>query len=417
MSLPSQRMRTGHAPRFTVSKRNPMKHRRARRRAIGAVLLAMLAFTVWYFWPGGGPRNAQAKTPETALLDQVVNDPAGESQTVEMIAASDTPKVEIMIADEPKALPGVKIAPPPPTLTMGESPDRRDVPTTRADTTPVRTELAPTVDEPTEAQPTASFTADAGDLFRRADLAISQNRPVQARELLNRALHDPSTSASRQAEARRRLTELNELLFFSDKVVPGDDISRVYKVQKGDLLSTIPRKQGLELEYGFLARLNGITDPRKLRLGQQIKVVQGPFHAVVYKSAFRLDLYCSERDAAGNRLYLRSYDVGLGEYGSTPVGLWVVADSKVVDPGWTNPRTYKTYAPSDPENPIGDRWIGLKGADERTKDLPSYGIHGTIEPESIGREASMGCVRMREADVEVVYELLMPGVSEVLITE
>lgn len=383
-----------------------MKRMHMQRRSFGVLLLVFVAFTAWFFWPNSAPKDAQAKVPSEALLDPVVNDPDGVAETVEMVAATDTPKVEIHFADEPKPLGAVKIDPKPPTLTMGATP----APTERtAERTPApRPETAP--------QPTGS-SANSDVLFDRADAALAQNRPVQARELLNRALHDAATSPVRKAEARRRLGELSDVLFFSDKVIPGDDISRVYKVAKGDLLSTISRKQGLKVEYGFIQRINGITDPKKLRLNQQIKVVQGPFHAIISKNMFRLDLYASERDAAGNRLFIRSFDVGLGEFGSTPTGAWKVANSKVVDPGWTNPRTYKTYAKGDPKNPIGTRWIGLKGDDVNTKDLPSYGIHGTIHPGSIGTEASMGCIRLREGEIEVLYELLMPGVSEVLIVD
>ncbi|NBQ16677.1 MAG: L,D-transpeptidase, partial [Proteobacteria bacterium] len=35
-----------------------------------------------------------------------------------------------------------------------------------------------------------------------------------------------------------------------------------------------------------------------------------------------------------------------------------------------------------------------------------YGIHGTTEPQSIGKQMSMGCVRLGDADVEAVYELI-----------
>lgn len=379
------------------------------------LLLALVGVSAWYFWPGAGPRHAQAKAPEDALLDPVINDPAGDAKTVEMIAASDTPKVEITIADEPRALPAVKVNPGPPVLTMGAAPDRTASPQASVEAAPEHADTPRAAEQP--APSSGASANEAGDLFRQADVAISQNRPVQARELLNRALHDPATSESRRAEARRRLAELADLLFFSDKVIPGDDISRVYRIAQGDRLVKLAPRDGLHIEPAFLQRINGIADATKIRIGQQIKVVQGPFHAVISKSAFRLDLYASERDAAGNRLFIRSFDVGLGEYGSTPVGAWVVADSKVIDPGWTNPRTYKTYAPSDPANPIGDRWIGLKGVDENTRDLPSYGIHGTIEPDSIGREASMGCVRLRTGEIDVIYELLMPGVSEVVIVE
>jgi lipoprotein-anchoring transpeptidase ErfK/SrfK len=64
-------------------------------------------------------------------------------------------------------------------------------------------------------------------------------------------------------------------------------------------------------------------------------------------------------------------------------------------------------------NPIGERWIGLEGIEERTKDLSGLGIHGTIEPDTIGTQASMGCIRMGSNDVSQVYEMLAEGISTV----
>ena len=57
--------------------------------------------------------------------------------------------------------------------------------------------------------------------------------------------------------------------------------------------------------------------------------------------------------------------------------------------------------------------MGLQGVEEHNRDFSGYGIHGTIEPESIGRQSSMGCIRMRPEDVEVVYEVLVEGASTI----
>ena len=53
-------------------------------------------------------------------------------------------------------------------------------------------------------------------------------------------------------------------------------------------------------------------------------------------------------------------------------------------------------------NPVGTRWIGLS--------KKGYGIHGTNAPKSIGRDASHGCIRMRNKDVEELYALVAVGV-------
>ncbi len=55
----------------------------------------------------------------------------------------------------------------------------------------------------------------------------------------------------------------------------------------------------------------------------------------------------------------------------------------------------------DKKNPLGTRWIGFDagGTEGRT-----YGVHGTNKPSSIGYYVTQGCVRMRNEDVEILFE-------------
>ena len=68
-----------------------------------------------------------------------------------------------------------------------------------------------------------------------------------------------------------------------------------------------------------------------------------------------------------------------------------------------NPTYYHsgTVIEPGPRNPIGTRWIGLS--------QKGYGIHGTDEPSSIGYAKSHGCIRLRNADVERLFERVRPG--------
>jgi lipoprotein-anchoring transpeptidase ErfK/SrfK len=52
-------------------------------------------------------------------------------------------------------------------------------------------------------------------------------------------------------------------------------------------------------------------------------------------------------------------------------------------------------------NPVGTRWMGLSAK--------GYGIHGTNQPDSIGKAASTGCIRMGKRDLEEVFTLLHVG--------
>ncbi|OWV97260.1 L,D-transpeptidase [Rhizobium sp. R693] len=57
---------------------------------------------------------------------------------------------------------------------------------------------------------------------------------------------------------------------------------------------------------------------------------------------------------------------------------------------------------SGPNNPVGTAWIDLT--------QPTYGIHGTPNPELIGKAGSHGCVRLTNWDVEELVGMVKPGV-------
>ncbi|MDU4960736.1 MAG: L,D-transpeptidase family protein [Sporomusaceae bacterium] len=98
----------------------------------------------------------------------------------------------------------------------------------------------------------------------------------------------------------------------------------------------------------------------------------------------------------GSRL-IKLYPVAVGKASTpTPVGVFFITD-KEMNPAWYPPQSPGTVVASGPHNPLGYRWLGF---------LPTYGVHGTNDPDSIGRVISNGCVRMYEADVEELYDLV-----------
>src|SRR6185436_17727701 len=99
----------------------------------------------------------------------------------------------------------------------------------------------------------------------------------------------------------------------------------------------------------LIQRINRMSDPNRLSLGQKLKLIKGPFHGVVNKSAFRFDLWIGPTEQPQQWVYVRSFTVGLGEQGSTPVGTFIVKKgSKLVNPPWTNPRTGEHFEGGDP---------------------------------------------------------------------
>jgi lipoprotein-anchoring transpeptidase ErfK/SrfK len=61
----------------------------------------------------------------------------------------------------------------------------------------------------------------------------------------------------------------------------------------------------------------------------------------------------------------------------------------------------KLIVPPGPNNPVGRAWIGL--------DLPGYGIHGTPDPEKVGRTESHGCFRLANWDALTLLDVVRVG--------
>ena len=186
-----------------------------------------------------------------------------------------------------------------------------------------------------------------------------------------------------RAQLLQQLDAWGDRLYFSREHL----LEPAYVVQPGDSLARVGNKYGLSWEY--LARVNGISDPRRIRTGQRLKVVRGPFEAVIDLTDFELKVLLDGR-------FVRRYDVGIGKDGTTPIGAFTVQEKQPNPKYWGDPVTEA----DDPENPLGEHWIGIGN---------SYGIHGTIEPESIRKRASAGCIRMLADDVVEVYDLLVVG--------
>ena len=94
------------------------------------------------------------------------------------------------------------------------------------------------------------------------------------------------------------------------------------------------------------------------------------------------------------------YPLGVGKVSTpTPIGYYKILN-KEIDPPWIDPSDPEHEVPSGANNPLGYRWMQIYG---------NYGIHGTNRPDSIGYYVSNGCIRMREADVEELFDKVEVG--------
>ncbi len=248
-----------------------------------------------------------------------------------------------------------------------------------------------------------------------AKAKLDASQLLEARRILNAALATGKLSAADTAGAKQMLNTINAQVVFSKRPFPEDEFAVIYTVKSGDRLQKIAAEH--EVTSDLICRINGISDPRKVRAGQSIKILQGPVCAVVSKSGFTIELYLNSPGDKGS-VYLTSFPVGLGKDDSTPKGTWMVEPhNKIKKPTYYSPRGEGVIAADDPANPLGGYWIGLTGIEGHALDKKSYGIHGTIHPESIGKMESMGCIRLKNEDIGQVFDLLVEGKSLVVVKE
>lgn len=389
MALPSQSAR---ALGFGSSATTFRRRRRRFNPALLTLVTVVVGLVVAAVWGGlalfSGPGHAEAAGPKG-------DPPAGWS----IVPQGADPAREYTPADQPAQKPTEKVEPAVKPQPKVDSPGP-------VETTPRRRE-----DPPEATDEVARLLAAARARFEAGDL-------IEARVHLNRALRHAQATEPQRAAIRKDMAHINDELVFSPKVAKGDPFTELYTIQPNDSLVKIASRQGLAIDHRFIARINRMSNPNQIRLGDKLKLVRGPFHAIVSKSAYRLDLYVgdpSDPEDPQRWMFIRSFDVGLGEGNSTPVGDFIVkADSKLINPHWVNPRTGQAFAADDPLNPIGEHWLGLSGLGDAAA-VSGYGIHGTIDPASIGRMQSMGCIRLRPDDVAIIYELLEERVSKVSI--
>ena len=99
---------------------------------------------------------------------------------------------------------------------------------------------------------------------------------------------------------------------------------------------------------------------------------------------------------------------------ATPPGTWKILgiaqmptfrwDKSVLEYGVRSSNFYEL--PIGPNNPVGVMWIGLS--------RPGIGIHGTNQPQTIGRSASHGCMRTANWDVIRLSKMISKGMTVII---
>jgi lipoprotein-anchoring transpeptidase ErfK/SrfK len=168
-----------------------------------------------------------------------------------------------------------------------------------------------------------------------------------------------------------------------------------YTVQAGDNLSKIASK--FYTSVSALKRLNGLQgDNPVIQQRQVITYLRGVWSIKVSKQQFVMTLY-------NDGVLYRYYRIGIGREDRTPTGDFAI-NSRIAHPAWTPPGKNIPYG--SPENVLGTHWLGLIPMGATDPTLSGYGIHGTWEPDSIGTAVSSGCVRLRNEEIEELFDFI-----------
>ena len=115
-----------------------------------------------------------------------------------------------------------------------------------------------------------------------------------------------------------------------------------------------------------------------------------------------------------------TYPIGIGKIGRTIPITNTAIIRKAKDPVWVPPPSIREFnleqgivlpkvMPPGPDNPLGQYAIYMR--------LPTYLIHSTIFPESVGKRASFGCIRMYESDIEDFFPSIVQGIPVAIINQ
>lgn len=228
-------------------------------------------------------------------------------------------------------------------------------------------------------------------LYNQAKELEMKNDLVAAKNIYQKLINEYPNSGEVMSW-QKKLEDINIRLLFS----PTPTLkSALYEIKPGDTLIEIAREFNTTAD--LIMKSNNLTES-KIIPGRRVKVWTAAFSILVDKSQNTLILKTGEE-------VVKTYVVATGKNNSTPVGNFKIVN-KLPNPTWF--KAGAVVPAESPQNILGTRWLGF--------DLAGYGIHGTTEPQSLGRQVTEGCVRMSNRDVEELYTIVPQG-TEVTIVD
>ncbi|HVM96292.1 MAG TPA: L,D-transpeptidase family protein [Candidatus Acidoferrales bacterium] len=192
----------------------------------------------------------------------------------------------------------------------------------------------------------------------------------------------------------------------------------VHVVSAGETLAQIAKKYGTRVQLA--ASMNGIADPARLRLGQRLLLSNRRIIPTAWADGLVVDLAVLNLYWIKDGEVFATFPVAAGrENWETPPGEYTIT-SRRRDPIWRVPLSIqremkekgepvKKKVLPGPDNPLGKYWLQLSHG--------GIGIHGTNAPWTVGRYATHGCIRLRGADIERLFNEIPNGTRVAIVDD
>ena len=361
---------------------------------IFAVVSALIAAVLWWFWPRNNEENSGAVSGKQPSVEAAANQTAPE-KTEEKSSSATSEKVEKQSAPEAKE---EKKTPPEPEkkesepVVAGNSADPVLPP--KGVITPADQKGADLPVVPVE----YNNTDENLKLLEESSKCLAKGNFAGAEKYALQALTGVTEYSKIYRQAWQCITAARMGMVF--KGTSGEYVVR-YHIRSGDTLSGIAGRFFTTME--LLRKRNNISGSR-IFVGRTLFVTPGDWKIVVSKKYRVLKLF---RKYNGEEKLFALWEVGIGRMGKTPAAEFAIS-SRVARPDWylADGRVIKY---GDPENQLGEYFLKLAPVSSPGRPLLGYGIHGAKDETTVGRSLSSGCVRMRNADVEALYYLVPAG--------
>jgi len=173
-------------------------------------------------------------------------------------------------------------------------------------TTPIEA-AAPT------APPTASPTQSFADSWPAIQTALDRDDLAEGHKLLTRWHGDPSLTPTDAERVDALLSQLAGTVVYSTE----HRLAPAHVAKQGETLETIAKEYNVP--WQLLAKINGVAAADQVRPGQELKVLRGPFSAVVDLTRNQLTLTVDGR-------YAGKFPVTVSPGQSIGDGEWVVGN-------------------------------------------------------------------------------------------